>query len=219
MTHLKIYNSQVLEQIDKISFAKPTSSPLLVSSNEQYVSLIKAAEDSILYIGQETNTWLYQGANQEEIENMYYKFLTIHNGTNRPFWKFIKEIIGDGADVGRRIIWANALLVGNVDKKGAIEDTDQILEISISYLEFLYHYFKPEKVIIVCGARNPYYQVIHEFLNRIGFSDMQYPTIKQPLIHDDTNHIFWSYHPRQLNMQHKFKEISTFIQSNLSKKR
>lgn len=219
MKNLKIYNSEVLTGIRDITFAKPTSAPLLVSSNEQYVSLIRSAEDSILYIGQETNTWLDQKATQEEIENAYYEFLTQKNGTNRPFWKFIKEIIGRDTELGNQIIWANALLVGQQDKKGAIEDTDKIIEFSVSYLEYLYHYFHPQKVIIVCGANNPYYQVIHEFLKRINYSEFPYPTKEEPLVHDKDNHIFWSYHPRHLNMTHQLQKDSYIIQSNITKKR
>lgn len=219
MNNLKMYNSQVLTKICDITFAKPTSAPLLVSSNKKYISLIRSSEESILYIGQETNTWLYSGATQEEIENAYYQFLTQQHGTNRPFWKFIKEMIGQDEELGKKVIWANALLVGRQDKKGAIEDSDKIIECSVSYLEYLYHYFHPQKVVIVCGSNNPYYEVIHEFLTRIGYHDFPYPTTEQPVVYDKQHHIYWTYHPKYLNMIHQFQDVNEIIKSHISKKR
>lgn len=213
-----MYNADVLLALKNIKFSSPVSAPLLVSSKQQYVTLIKENPHSILYIGQETNTWLKNTVlTQEVIEEGYQNFFVDGDTTNRPFWKFIKTLI-DQEKVSNQVIWANALLIGKQDNKGKLEEYEKIYDISVEYLVYLYQYFHPDKVVIVSGPNNPYYSIIVDFLNRIGYQYFGYPTKEKPVVHNEDCHITWTYHPAALNRNHQFYEAIDEISEYIDKK-
>ena len=94
---LHIFNEKIYEKCNLLKNKDELACPLLVSSNNQYLEKINESKQKILYIGQETNGWVNYDDNNEfmvnEIEKVYYDFM-MKSDYNKPFWQFIKSIIG-----------------------------------------------------------------------------------------------------------------------------
>ena len=196
MNNFHLYNIETFKkyQLLKEHTANNWSYPLLVSPN----SLNEKGK--ILYIGQETNTW---GRNMKfsnpiiELENMYDLFMK-QGATNRPFWKFIKEIIENNIDSS--IVWANLLLCGKKDGYGTPCLSDEFKKLSSDYLLQLYYATAPSHVIIASSACGIYGEMVQEFLSKIHVSMYSSLNSSCSILVDDTNHIFWTYHPKYLSL-------------------
>lgn len=179
------YNQNIFDFYNNLSHKDEMAKPLLVSPD--WIDNKK-----ILYIGQETNGWCNQNS-VNELEKYYYNFMkNNHYYTN--FWSFIK-----GFTSLDNVVWNNTLICGKRDSSGLTPYYQDIEKISLEYLLFLYEKVKPEKTIIVAGPNNPYYEIINTFNKKIGSSIVnKYPTSRQPIVADDNNGIYYSYHPRHL---------------------
>lgn len=202
MNELHIFNCQIYEKYKLIKNYEELSCPLLVCSNQNYLQEINNSNNKILYVGEETNSWLNYNSDSifkiEEIENTYYEFLR-NDATNREFWNYIKKIIGNENKLINNVIWTNSLIAGKKDGIGHPEMCSELKEISIEYLVFLYNYFKPKSVILTSGPKNPYYDITIEFLKQIKSNINNYPTLQNNLIIDKEKNIFWTYHPAYQN--------------------
>lgn len=200
---INILNKMIYEKYQLVK-TNHFSSPLLVNPNQI------EANPKIMYIGQETNTWGDGLESQLELEDKYEEFL-LNGATGKDFWKFIKDIISN-QDIYNNVIWTNALIAGRKDAKGLPHEYDLLFDISVEYLVELYNLFKPDKVIIVAGPKDPYYQIIINFFSKIDVATNMYPTINNPLIKVDNN-IYWTYHPNFLNKKHLKTKIIEQLKS------
>lgn len=103
------------------------------------------------------------------------------------------------------------MLVVKIDSKGFPNEHNLLFDISVEYLTELYYSFKPDKIIIVSGPRDPYYQIIKTFLNKINVEISNYPTMNNPLI--KVNNICWTHHPNYLNEKKLKNKIIEQIKS------
>lgn len=76
MRNLREYNEEILNTYYKLDNYNDLAMPLLVSSKNDYFN---SFERKILYIGQETNSWLnYDGENKsfcvDDVEQAYLNF-------------------------------------------------------------------------------------------------------------------------------------------------
>lgn len=209
MNKLTEHNEEILEKYKKLIEDEymDLSSPLLVSSNTEYLSGLKR---KIMYIGQETNGWVNYKKGLGEIpskklEEEYYDFLK--NKTYKsPFWKFIKECLENDV-IDKEIIWSNIFICGNKIGYGKPARHEKLLDMSKENLVFLNDFFNPEYTIFVCGPTSPYYVVVDSFLkykdsNLLG----KYPSIDSPVIYDDKKNIIWTYHPEYLRRKDLYEE-------------
>ena len=203
---LREHNKIVLENLIESILENSLSMPLLVSTNESYISNLENNK-TIFYIGQETNGWCNR-FNQQCIEDVYYNFLN-NNATNKEYWKFLRNIIGEEKNKFDNVIWSNALICGKSDGLGTPNVDDILLDEGLKNLLFLYNLFKPDMTVIVSGPKEPYYEVIKEFLKGIksNISGL-YPSIKDMLVSDEDKNIHYTYHPNYLNRKHKLLELS-----------
>lgn len=186
--NLRVFNDVIFNKYLKLEHVNTFSSPLLVSSLESFKNR------DTLYVGQETNGW--GEGNSIELENLYHSFM-MNKALNTPFWQFIKYI----TDIDN-VIWCNTLLCGKKGEIGPPIYSDEIKDISIEYLIYLYKYFNPKHVVIVSGPNDPYNEIIKEFLKEINSNIFnEYPTNKNKLIVDETKNIAYTYHPKYLNLK------------------
>ena len=199
---LHIFNEKIYEKCNLLKNKDELACPLLVSSNNQYLEKINESKQKILYIGQETNGWVNYDDNNEfmvnEIEKVYYDFM-MKSDYNKPFWQFIKSIIGPDNKVFDNIIWNNIFITGKRSEIGPPSNYNEIGEISLEYLLFLYEYFNPKNVILVSGPNNPYYDITIKFLKEIKSNIKTYPTVNNNMLIDYEKNIFWTYHPNYQN--------------------
>lgn len=208
MSQLHDFNIELLKKYNQLSNREELAFPLLVSSKEQYLQDIKENK-KIFYIGQETNCWMnYKDENMlpevNLIEDAYYNFLDKRCGTNRDYWTFIRECLNiNREELSKNIIWSNLFVAGKKHGKGAPNYTDELVNMSIENLLFLYEFFNPKSVILVGGPRNPYYNLTIRFLKEIKSNLIDsYPTLTNPLLIDKNKNIFWTYHPNYQNKKH-----------------
>src|SRR5574344_267848 len=149
MNNIRTYNLELLAKVNELQHSSLFSCPLLVSSKEEYINNVKENSNSIMYIGQETNTWLNSSKDNialDYIEYWYYRFLVEEKGNNKEFWRYIKKINDEDMD---HVIWTNALVLGSRKEKGTPTHYNEIKELSINNLIYLYEYFKPNMTLIV----------------------------------------------------------------------
>lgn len=212
MKNLMIYNKKILEQFYHLEHQNEYSYPLLVSPK------IKKYGPQIMYIGQETNTWLKHKNEKipvEEIEDAYYFFLK--NGLpSTLFWKFIEQSFNlDKKEIYQNIIWCNSIICGKKYEKGTPKLSQEMIDMSIDYLVHLYYEFHPDYICIVAGPNNPYYFIIKAFLSTIKKDNIMYPTRKNFCQINDS--IIWTYHPNYLNRIGKIG--STIVEVNKVRKK
>lgn len=218
MNKLENFNQYILDEYNKVSDGN-LSCPLLVSSNIEYLNNLKRR---ILYIGQETNCWInYDDGSikysRQHIEDTYFNFLK-SGARNRDFWMFIRRVLDINQDeLINNVIWNNTLIAGKRTEIGHPSNVDDISDLSLEYLSFLYTYFEPEYTIFVNGPKNPYYKITIEFLKKVKSNLVEYwPTPSNNLLFDDKNKIFWTYHPAYQKRLNKHNEIISNI-SNIIK--
>lgn len=214
MKELRQYNLELLNQFKNLEHRDEFSFPLLVSSNTEYLEKLKTEKNRILYIGQETNGWVNYNPDKkldvDTIEDRYLEFIEA-GCNNKEFWRFIKQIMRSD-NVSDNVIWTNSFIAGSKDSKGAPIHKEEINEMSINNLIYLYQYFKPTMTLIVSGPNNPYYSVVNEFLKSIDSSlTQQYPRSENILVGDETNNIYWTYHPNYLQRKGQLKEVSSML--------
>jgi len=203
---LREHNIKLLSELKDKIIEHNLSSPLLVSSNKSYLDGLKQNK-SIFYIGQETNGWCHS-LDVNDLEETYYNFL-MNNNYNKEFWRFLKNIRGNDSNSFSNVLWSNALICGKKDEIGAPTISDQIMDVSLDNLKYLYNLIKPDMTIIVSGPTNPYYEIITEFLKHINSSlSGLYPKSNEILLTDSENNVHYTYHPNYLNRKGKFLEIS-----------
>ena len=205
MNQLREFNIELINKYNEIREEQDLAFPLLVSSNQKYLDGLKKGKN-ILYIGQETNCWgnyhdKLMEPSVDSIEELYYSFLKERCATNRDFWTFIRNCLNiNREELSQNIIWSNLFLAGKRTSIGAPNCTEKLADMSIENLCFLYEYLKPNGVVIVGGPCNPYYRLTIDFLTKLKSNLVNsYPTINRPLIFDDANNIFWTYHPNYQN--------------------
>lgn len=204
MNELKIYNKNILQKFLQLKNKDCLSYPLLISSNQKFEK-----GEKILYIGKETNTWLYKydKVTQNLLEQKYEELL--NKLPNTTFWKFLSEINSDS----KNVIWANTLICGDKYTKGTPKNYEDIKELSIEYLIFIYEYFKPDETVFVCGPNNPYYEIVNKFLNYYNIN-LECPNKDNLINYNEKNNIYWTYHPNFLRYQ-KNNKVITKIKNNL----
>ncbi len=213
MNDLKIFNEKIYEKYLKL-YNDDVAMPNLVSS-KRFLEKIK--KHPILFIGQETNSWLnYYGGIKtlDEVEDGYDSFIIDENGANTHFWRFIKQII-DGK-VCENVVWTNTILYGKRASVGAPNISKDGIELSLENLLFLYEYFEPSYIINVSGNRNPYYQVAKLFYDKIGSKLKDTCPVSNDKLKIDGN-IFWTYHPNYLVYRKGFREVTTKIKELIKK--
>lgn len=205
MQQLILHNQKILAQYYTLEHQCSYSYPLLVSPK------LIIHHPKIMYIGQETNTWFKELTNHMSsttLEENYYYFLK-NQIPSTLFWKFIMNSFELKRDtLYQNILWCNTLLCGQRSTKGTPIISDELLDLSIQYLLFLYQQFQPETIIIVAGPNNPYYSIIKAFLETIQ-KEVPYPTKEQ--ICQNTGNVIWTYHPNYLNRTGKIKEVTNQI--------
>lgn len=225
MLSLREENLKLLEQYYLLKHKDTFSLPVLVSSNGKYLEKIANAPKRILYIGQETNGWIndYNDASNiscAEIEEVYFDMLLKNGPSRRDFWTFIQNILQvETKEIGENIIWSNSLIAGKKYKVGPPEHAQELYDISVQNLLFLYQYFKPDLTIFCSGPNLPYYQVNTDFLKRINSSlAEQYPQKNTPLLVDKQKQILWTYHPAYLHRQKIKQQLEEEIHHQYIKK-
>ncbi len=211
MNDLREYNKAVLERCYGFIKEQDLSTPLLVSSSQDYLSKL---DRKVLYIGQETNGWLNYNdkcfmPQVEEVEQGYLKFLDEKCANNKDFWMFIRKCLEiSREELSKNVIWNNTIITSKRVGLGHPVMTDQLKQISIDYLKYLHNYFKPEYTIFVNGPRNPYFDMTTELLKNFN-SDLvgNWPTKSNPVLFDDSKGIIWTYHPNYLNKSHLKDEV------------
>lgn len=205
MSQLHDFNIELISKYNKLSNREELAFPLLVSSNIEYLEGIKNNK-KIFYIGQETNCWLNSNdekmiADVDLIEQAYYNFLSKKCATNRDYWTFIRACLEiEKEELAKNVIWSNLFVSGKRTGIGAPNYNDELVNLSIENLMFLYEYFKPDGVVIVGGPCNPYYKLTIEFLSAIKSNLInEWPTLNNPLLIDEAKNIFWTYHPNYQN--------------------
>ena len=220
MNELNKFNKYILEKCNNFKSTQDLASPLLVSSNDKYIN---GFEKKVLYIGQETNCWYnYNDKNLkpsvEELENAYLYFLKDRCAVDIDFWKFIRDCLNiSREELVKNVIWTNTFICSKRTEIGHPIPTKELKDISIKYMTYLYNYFKPDYTILVNGPRNPYYELTIEFLKSIKSSLINYwPTKEKPLLIDESNNIFWTYHPNYQNRSGLKKQIIKEIKNKIN---
>lgn len=213
--NLRIYNEKVFSKYMKLDYAK-MSCPLLVSTEKDYIENLK---EPILYIGQETYTWL----NHEDdfvydidnIEERYYQFLKETPFTMKnTFWKFFKENTGiEKQEFINRLIWGNCYICGKKNDKGLTEYHDDIKDISIEYLINIYKELNPKLTIFACGNREEYYNVVKEFVKIIKDYNIEKINKQNEIV--EVEDILYTYHPNNLRYSKNKNQIKEKIKSLL----
>ena len=210
MEKLSSLNNYVYEEYKHLPNRENLSLPLLISSEDNYINNLKR---KVLYIGQETNTWMnYSDSSylpsKEEIEKKYYNFLK-EGARNRDFWKFIRNVLEiDSQDLVSNVIWNNVFISGNRRSIGHPSDNDKLNKLSLEYLVQITKLFNPEYIIFVCGPKNPYYSIVTKYLIEISSNLVyNYPTLSNPIVTEDN--IIWTYHPAYQNRSGKSNEVLT----------
>ena len=212
--NLRDFNQVLFEQYNLLENVKELSSPLLVSSNNEYLNNMKNSSHRIFYIGQETNGWVNDYNNDSKIdvnllEDIYLEVLKRKN--NREFFRFLNNFSSMPYD---NVVWTNVLLAGKKYGVGYPKITDKLQELSLENLIFLYKYFKPDITLFVSGPNNPYYEIVKSFLEAINSKIDNYPTITNPVINNKEKNIFWTYHPNYLNRAHLKEKVLNIIKTS-----
>lgn len=210
MSDLNKFNQYVLQKYNNFTEVQDLSCPLLVSSNEEYCDSL---DKRVLYIGQETNCW-YNYSNKDikptalELEDAYLNFLK-KGATNKDFWLFIRECLNiSKEELSHNIIWTNTFICSKRTEIGHPIPTEELTNLSIEYMTYLYDYFKPDWTILVNGPKNPYYRLTIEFLKNVKSNLINcWPTKTNPVLMDDSKNIFWTYHPNYQNRSGLKKQI------------
>lgn len=210
--NLKIYNEKVFNEYMKLDYKK-MSCPLLVSTSEDY---IKNLDNPILYVGQETYSWLNYNDNfsysLDNIEKGYYDFFKNESFALNVFWNFLRESTGiEKKDFLSRIIWSNCYICGKRNDKGLTEYHESIKDLSIQYLIGLYNELKPKLTIFACGNRYEYYNVVREFISEVKRYNIDRVSREQEIINIED--IVYTYHPNNLRFSKNQKEIKQKIKS------
>ena len=210
--NLRIHNERVFNKYMKLDYTK-MSCPLLVSTKEEY---IKYLQEPILYIGQETYTWLnYKDDfiyDLDNIEEGYYNFFKETPFNMNVFWKLFQECTGlEKEEFIKKIIWSNCYICGKKDDKGLTEYHKEIETISLEYLINLYKELKPKLTIFACGNREEYYKIVKEFVKYIkGYNINRLDKQNEIIIADD---IVYTYHPNNLRFSKNQRDIKEKIKS------
>lgn len=206
---LREHNIRILNELKDTIIKKELSSPLLVSSNEDYINNLKNVSN-IFYIGQETNGWIHSN-DVETLEKGYLNFL-LNNNYYKEYWKFINLVRKDSSKCFSNVLWSNTLICGKKDAIGTPKINDVLLSISLENLKYLYDLIKPKMTLIVSGPCNPYYEIITEFLKYINSSiNGLYPNTREMIISDVDKNIHYTYHPNYLKRRGKFLEIGNTL--------
>lgn len=210
--NLNEHNIELYNKYNILKHKEEFSIPLLVSTNPSYLNNLKLHK-KVLYIGQETNTWMNtndQTYEVEEIEQQYYEFLK-KDCTKREFWRFLREVL-DKQTIVDTTIWSNALIVSKKYDKGTPSNVEEIKKMSLENLLYLYDYFKPDITLITSGPCNPYYEIIYNFLKNIDSKLYgEYPDRNNLMVNDLDKNIFYTYHPNFLQRQNQLKKIATKV--------
>ena len=201
MNPIREFNESIFTKYNLIPNVHELSAPLLISSNPIYIEKVRAAKPRILFIGQETNSWVNYDSDKtltlEDTEKTYQHFLEIECATGRPFWRFIRECLKiERNELSNYVLWSNVLLAGKKNNIGAPILSDKLKALSLEYLLFLYREFKPDLTLFVAGPNNPYKDIIIKFLNIINAHlNGEFPTSSNSLLTDLAAKIAWTYHP------------------------
>lgn len=225
MLSLRESNLELLEKYRLLKHHDSFSLPLLVSSNEEYLEKIEQAPTKVLYVGQETNCWINYHNDDvdscEAIEEVYFDKLLRTGTSKRAFWTFIRNILQvEHKKIGENVIWSNSLIAGKRREIGAPSYAEELHDISVQNLFFLYQYFKPDLTILASGPNNPYYQINTDFLGQINSSLVGlYPKRRTPLICDEDKKILWTYHPGYLHRLGIKEELENTIRVQYVKRK
>ena len=217
MKNLRNINEEIYEESLYLPDKDDLAAPNLVSSNE---FLKHISKHPILYIGQETNGWVnydHDDMDVNVIEKAYDDFYVDGTTSKTTFWKFLKRCTDlNYNEFHNDVVWCNTILLGKRYDKGAPEMNNRLYKLSLQYLLLLYEYFEPRAIITVCGPNNPYYTITKDFLDNIDSNlKDQYPTSTNKLLFDDSNNIFWTYHPMNLCYTNNYEEISNKINQKI----
>lgn len=200
MNKLDKLNEYIYEEYKKLPNRGELSLPLLISSTEDYVDNLKR---KILYIGQETNTWMNSHdinylPDKKIVETCYYEFLK-RGACNKNFWMFIKHLLNvNNSELVSNVIWNNVFLVGNRTRIGHPDSNEKIENLSFEYLFEITKIFNPINIVLVCGPTNPYYRVVTKYLKEINSSLAHTrPSTNNLVVNDDR--VIWTYHPGYQN--------------------
>ena len=212
--NLRIHNEKVFNEYMKLNYTK-MSCPLLVSTKKDYLENL---QDPILYIGQETYTWLnYEDNfiyNTDNIEEGYYNFFKETPFNMNVFWDFFKECTNlEKGEFIKRIIWSNCYICGKKNDKGLTEYHNEIKNLSIDYLIHLYEELNPKLTIFACGNKEEYYSIVKAFVKKIKDSDIQKLNKQNEII--QVEDILYTYHPNNLRFSKNQKQIKKKIKSFL----
>lgn len=212
MNQLEQFNKQLFEQWKTLP-DNNLSYPLLISGNFKF----KEKYPKIMYVGKEVNGWgnHFVIESVQVLEEIYQSFSTEINSNKTDLWKFIQDFYSYPQE--SNLLWTNALLCGKKKGTGTPTLSKKLKQMSISYLTFLYEYFKPDIIIIVCGNKNPYYRVITSFLNKIQANLHTYPTRENPLIMNEDETIFWTKHPSYLKVHSQTEVVRQQIKKKILK--
>ena len=184
---LREFNEKTYKKYIKLENIEDLACPNLVSSKKFLDNIRK---NPILYIGQETNGWVNGNIvdiNIDNIEDAYDNFLINHHTSKTIFWRFLKECIKeDYSNFYKNIVWSNTILIGKRYSKGHPIVNEDIKNLSLKNLLFLYEYFEPSAIINVSGNTNPYYDITNDFLKKIGSKlENKWPNKDNHLLIDD----------------------------------
>lgn len=214
MNNLEELNKYIYEEYKHLSNREQLSLPLLIFSDSTYIDNLQR---KILYIGQETNSWMnyddaYYLPDVSTIEKRYYEFLK-EGARNKNFWLFIKNVLDiDSDQLLSNVIWNNIFIAGKRQSIGHPDSNDKLEELSVEYLLEITKIFNPEQIIFVCGPKNPYYRIATKYLKEINSTLIyNYPTINNLVINDDR--IIWTYHPAYQNRIHVNDKVLTKVKT------
>lgn len=218
MNNLGVMNEKIYNKYKSFN-DEDLACPNLVSSKKINDIICK---HPIMYIGQETNGWVNyynDDASLSDIEDAYDNFMIDYCTSKTTFWRFLKKCIEeDYNNFYKSIVWCNTLVMGKKYGKGSPKLTEEMINLSLEYLLFLYEYFEPSYIIDVSGNCNPYYSITKKFLNKIDSKIENYPTKENCVVMNDEKNIMWTYHPLKLSYMKKFDEASNIIKENIKNK-
>lgn len=219
MEKLDKLNTYIYEEYKRLSGREELSLPLLVSSNDIYTNNLKR---KILYIGQETNTWMNSNdvnylPDKSVIEKCYYDFLK-RGACNQNFWMFIKHLITvNNSELVSNVIWNNIFLAGQRNKIGHPKTNPKLEDLSFEYLREITKIFEPTNIILVSGPTNPYYDVAIRYLKEIKSSLINTRPSRNNLVVND-DRVIWTYHPNYQNRIGEIEQILTKVKSLIKEK-
>lgn len=213
MNHFHLYNQQVFKEYLLCDKENPgmLSYPLLVSP--EYIN----TSGKILCIGQETNTWgnhFLKDVSVDDLEDLYASFLK-KGATNRPYWKFIKEVTADSSL--ESIVWSNLLLCGKRDTLGTPEVSENLFHLSEEYLYHLYKECYPCHVMILSSPHSVYANLIQCFFENIDCHMSDTLSSRQPVLINEDKKVIWTYHPKYLTMSKQIEKVKTICKNYISK--